>query len=78
MLAIDELGKGRMTDWELTIIDEVISRRYNAQAVPGNHKHAPECPQAMRHNQPHPAGQTLGDLGEQVFSACCSWWTFVD
>jgi DNA replication protein DnaC len=30
VLAIDELGKGRMTDWELTIIDEVVSRRYNA------------------------------------------------
>lgn len=32
VLAIDELGKGRLTDWELTIIDEIISRRYNAMA----------------------------------------------
>ena len=30
ILAIDELGKGRVSDWELTIIDELISRRYNA------------------------------------------------
>jgi DNA replication protein DnaC len=29
VLGIDELGKGRLTDWELTVIDEVISRRYN-------------------------------------------------
>ncbi len=30
VLAIDELGKGRNTDWERTIVDELISRRYNA------------------------------------------------
>jgi len=30
ILAIDEIGKGRVSDWELTIIDEVISRRYNS------------------------------------------------
>jgi DNA replication protein DnaC len=30
VLAIDELGKGRKTDWELAIIDEIITRRYNA------------------------------------------------
>ncbi len=29
VLAIDELGKGRKTDWELSIIDELISKRYN-------------------------------------------------
>lgn len=30
ILAIDELGKGRVSDWELSVIDEIISRRYNA------------------------------------------------
>lgn len=30
VLAIDELGKGRATEWELTIVDELVSRRYNA------------------------------------------------
>lgn len=30
ILVIDELGKGRLTSWELSIIDEVVSRRYNA------------------------------------------------
>lgn len=30
VLAIDELGKGLRTEFELTVIDELISRRYNA------------------------------------------------
>lgn len=30
VLFIDELGKGRKTDWELSIIDELISKRYNS------------------------------------------------
>ena len=29
VLAIDELGKGRKTNWQLSIIDEIISKRYN-------------------------------------------------
>ena len=29
VLAIDELGKGRKTEWQLSIIDEIISKRYN-------------------------------------------------
>lgn len=29
VLAIDELGKGRNTEWQLSIIDEIISKRYN-------------------------------------------------
>lgn len=29
VLAIDELGKGRRTDFEISIIDDLISRRYN-------------------------------------------------
>jgi DNA replication protein DnaC len=30
VLAIDELGKGRSTDFEREVLDELISRRYNA------------------------------------------------
>lgn len=33
VLAIDELGKGRNTEWESTIIDELVSRRYNSGKV---------------------------------------------
>lgn len=29
ILAIDELGKGRRNDWQLSVIDEIISKRYN-------------------------------------------------
>ncbi len=30
VLIIDELGKGRATDWEVSVLDQLISRRYNA------------------------------------------------
>ncbi|MBN1335668.1 MAG: ATP-binding protein [Deltaproteobacteria bacterium] len=33
VLAIDELGKGRATEWELAIVDSLVSRRYNALAT---------------------------------------------
>ena len=33
VLAIDELGKGRGTDWEMYVLDEILSRRYNAGRV---------------------------------------------
>ena len=29
VLGIDELGKGTATEWQLSILDEIISRRYN-------------------------------------------------
>lgn len=31
VLVIDELGKGRGSEWELSVLDELISKRYNAQ-----------------------------------------------
>lgn len=33
ILAIDELGKGRNTEFEGTVLDELVSRRYNAAAT---------------------------------------------
>ena len=30
VLVIDELAKGRNTEWELTMLDQIISSRYNA------------------------------------------------
>lgn len=33
VLAIDELGKGRNTEFEGTVLDELISRRYNASST---------------------------------------------
>lgn len=31
VLAVDELGKGRGSEWEREVIDELVSRRYNAR-----------------------------------------------
>jgi DNA replication protein DnaC len=33
VLAIDELGKGRNTEWETVVLDELVSRRYNAMGT---------------------------------------------
>ncbi|MCO4769178.1 MAG: ATP-binding protein [Deltaproteobacteria bacterium] len=33
VLIVDELGKGRDTEWELTVLDDLISRRYNADRI---------------------------------------------
>jgi len=33
VLAVDELGKGRNTEFEGTVLDELVSRRYNAAAT---------------------------------------------
>ncbi len=33
VLVIDELGKGRSSDWELNILDQIISKRYNASKI---------------------------------------------
>ena len=33
LLVIDELGKGRGTEWEETVLDDLVSRRYNAGRV---------------------------------------------
>lgn len=33
VLAIDELGKGRKTEFELSVIDELITRRYNSRKL---------------------------------------------
>jgi DNA replication protein DnaC len=83
VLAIDELGKGRLTDWELTIIDEIISRRYNAMA----------CTMGSTNFKPKPATgaspanaalvdvnpQTLGDrVGDRVLSRLNEMCDFVE
>lgn len=69
VLAIDELGKGRKTDWELQIIDEIVSRSYNQRNVllgttnfsPGPTKATPTLAQA--------GSESLEDrLGPRVYS----------
>lgn len=83
VLAIDELGKGRMTDWELTVIDEIVSRRYNAmRCTLATTNYAPkgasgaEIPNAATPSQ---AAQTLGDrVGDRVWSRLREMGSFVE
>ncbi|MCB9743599.1 MAG: ATP-binding protein [Alphaproteobacteria bacterium] len=86
VLAIDELGKGRRSDWELGIIDELISRRYNAMKTtlattnyamkartPG-----PKAPRFAEPNLAQVTPQTLGErVGERVYSRLREMCSFV-
>jgi len=83
ILAIDELGKGRVTDWELSIIDEVVNRRYNGM----------RCTLGASNYDPRPASgvrevnlalvdasrQTLGDrVGDRVYSRLSQMCEFIE
>jgi DNA replication protein DnaC len=83
VLAIDELGKGRLSDWELTIIDEVISRRYNGMGCTlATSNYAPGEPSGAA--PPNLAtvtqsSQTLGDrVGDRVHSRLLQLVDFVE
>ena len=83
VLAIDELGKGRLTDWELTIIDEIISRRYNAMACTlrsTNFRPAPATGSAPANAALVDINpQTLGDrVGDRVLSRLQEMCDFVE
>ena len=61
VLAVDELGKGRSSAWERTIVDQLISRRYNAgRLVLGTTNYVPEALQRGG------AGQQRGPAAELV------------
>ncbi len=72
VLAIDELGKGRGSEWELGIIDQLVSHRYNALGtIMATTNYGPN--QATGMAQPNLAQpdrvQSLGDrVGERVLS----------
>ncbi len=83
VLAIDELGKGRMTDWELSVIDDIVSRRYNSfgcllgtsnfRPAPPSGAPVPELASAAIQRQ------TLGDrLGERTWSRLGEMCDFVE
>ncbi|MBM4372946.1 MAG: hypothetical protein FJ098_14930, partial [Deltaproteobacteria bacterium] len=60
-LVVDELGKGRNTEWENGVVDELISARYNAgRTTLFTSNHPPEG---------GPPGDSLGErLGERILS----------
>lgn len=82
VLAIDELGKGRKTDWELAIIDEIITRRYNARGTLLGTTNFPNRSQSRRapaggESLATPGLETLTErLGERVYSRLRETVTF--
>lgn len=83
VLAIDELGKGRLSDWELTIIDEVISRRYNGMGCTlATSNYAPGAPSGAAPPNlatTNTSTQTLGDrVGDRVYSRFLQLVDFVE
>lgn len=74
VLAVDELGKGRGTDWELGVIDEIITRRYNGNGLLLATTNFPlKAPEKKRDTDKltlaQPQLPTLEErLGERVFS----------
>ncbi|TVQ91380.1 MAG: cell division protein ZapE [Deltaproteobacteria bacterium] len=82
VLAIDELGKGMLTEFELATIDELVSRRYNAARTiiattnfrPGE---ATGIKRANLADRRHDKQPTLSDrVGERVYSRLQEMCTF--
>jgi len=83
ILAIDELGKGRVTDWELTVIDEIVNRRYNGmRCTLGATNYAPQPATGVREVNlatVDASRQTLGDrVGDRVFSRISQMCAFIE
>jgi len=84
VLAVDELGKGRKTDFELAIIDEIVSRRYNARGtLLGSTNFPLTAPPRSRKTEEAGGGlsvpgvETLAErLGERVYSRLVETVTF--
>lgn len=82
VLVIDELGKGRSTEWELTVIDELVSRRYNAgRAILATTNFAPGAATGRRiaNNAMPEERVTLADrVGDRVYSRLTEVCSFVE
>ena len=85
VLAVDELGKGRNTEFEGTVLDELISRRYNAMRpilattnyAPGATGNAVANAAAIQVGTGHRPG--LGDrVGERVYSRLRETCDFIE
>jgi len=92
LLVIDELGKGRNTEWEQTVLDDLISRRYNANRITlCTTNFEPWTASEQRAQSANPAyqsrvGRSLGEgaretlrdrIGERIFSRVCEMCEFV-
>jgi DNA replication protein DnaC len=81
VLAVDELGKGRGTDWERAIVDALVSQRYNSvSTILATTNYSPtRATGLVEVNLATPAQQpSLGDrVGDRVFSRLKEMCTFV-
>jgi len=90
VLVIDELAKGRNTEWELTMLDQIISSRYNAAdkitLFTTNYTDAPDTPRKSGRKDTHvdtsrksPAGEeTLQEkVGERIYSRLAEMCRFI-
>ncbi len=92
LLLVDELGKGRVTEWELTVLDDLISRRYNAGKItlftsnfdprPDSERPASNVNPAYDGRARQATGAGLGPLVERVheriYSRLCEMCVFVE
>lgn len=82
VLVIDEIGKGRNTEFEGTVLDELVSRRYNAATVIlGTTNFDPKGVatglRAANAAQPELAPNLVDRVGERVFSRLREMCDFV-
>ncbi len=85
VLGIDELGKGRNTEFEGTVVDELVSRRYNAaRPILATTNYGPTA--ATRRRTGNAAAVALKTeaplalidrIGDRVFSRLCETCDFV-
>lgn len=86
VLAIDELGKGRNNAWQLSIIDEIISKRYNRELTTlftsnySVHEVSSKRPDPSHQDFRHLAVQeSLRErIGERIFSRLHEMATFIE
>jgi DNA replication protein DnaC len=56
ILAVDELGKGRNSEWEQGVLDELISQRYNARRTTLFATNYRDDPPPLGETRPRPGG----------------------
>jgi DNA replication protein DnaC len=86
VLAIDELGKGRNNAWQLSIIDEIISKRYNRELTTlftSNYPVEDAGPARLDPNAADFRQQTTQEsmrerIGERIFSRLHEMATFIE
>lgn len=88
ILLIDELAKGRNTEWELTMLDQIISSRYNAadKITLFTTNYSDQAPSSTKSGETHKefgsgntqVEETLQDkVGERIYSRLVEMCRFI-